>query len=730
MEVQPYEAEAIRNREIFFKMVFGQNEGIVCIAYASANKKEFREEFFTYPDQLDKMLETIHDKHKDHNMYFCPQLLGEKKRHKENVILAPNVWSDLDTCDPGNLLVEPTIIIESSPGRYQGYWVMEKPLKPEVAEDLSRRIAYKHAEDGADRSGWDLTQLLRIPVTYNYKYRQQDQRPIVRVISATRSLYRMADFKDYPESPSYLTTEFPMPDADDLPQDADELLQQRRLILNPMIWRLYDEEPDGDWSKALWNLQMLLFEANFTRDEVFVVARNSACNKYKRDKRPEALLWKEVCRAEAKANLNHQLLVPDPEKVAKLLSDEEQEIVEKAEPTFIDRYIKWASSLGDAAPQYHQAGAFICLSSLLCGSVRLPTSYGAIIPNIWFMILADTTLTRKSTSMDIATDLLEDVDPDLVMATDGSLEGLLTSLSNRPGKPSIFLRDEFSGLLEQMTKKDYMAGMPELLTKLYDGKMQKRILRKEVVEVRDPRLLMFAGGIKNKITSLLTFEHVSSGFMPRFVFITAESDIKRVKPLGPPTTKTTGGRDEILNELQDMYTHYNRMEEVHVEKLQTTLSRKMITEASLTPEAWFRYNQLESGLLELGLQSELPEIMTPVGDRLAKSILKAAVLIAASKARSRDVVVEIEDLLRAISYGQQWYMHSVEVMNNVGKNSSERALDKILEAVHRRGNIPRSKLMQSYHLTAQQTDMILNTLEQRGQITRQRRGRTEMIMSI
>src|SRR6185295_16082845 len=166
-------------------------------------------------------------------------------------------------------------------------------------------------------------------------------------------------------------------------------------------------------------------------------------------------------------------------------------------------------TLGDAAWQYHQAGAFVALSSLLAGSVRLPTSFGTVIPNLWFMILADTTLTRKSTAMDLVMDLLLEIDTDCVLATDGSIEGLMTSLSMRPGRASIFLRDEFSGLLDAMVRKDYYAGMAETFTKLYDGKFQKRILRKDIIEVKDPVLIFFAGGIKNKTMSLVTHEQVS-----------------------------------------------------------------------------------------------------------------------------------------------------------------------------------------------------------------------------
>jgi hypothetical protein len=191
-----------------------------------------------------------------------------------------------------------------------------------------------------------------------------------------------------------------------------------------------------------------------------------------------------------------------------LLTDEERSLAEKSS-TIVEEYIDWAKDLGDAAWQYHQAGAFVILSSLLAGSVRLPTSYGTVVPNLWFMILADTTLTRKTTAMDVAMDVIQEIDSDAVLATDGSIEGLFTSLSMRPGRPSVFLRDEFSGLLESMSRKDYYAGMAETLTKLYDGKFQKRVLRKETIEVRDPVLIVFAGGIRERVLGLLTHEHVA-----------------------------------------------------------------------------------------------------------------------------------------------------------------------------------------------------------------------------
>lgn len=364
------------------------------------------------------------------------------------------------------------------------------------------------------------------------------------------------------------------------------------------------------------------------------------------------------------------------------------------------------------------------LSAIMCGRVSLPTSFGTIIPNLWFMLLADTTLTRKSTAMDIAVDLLAEVDADTIMATDGSLEGLLQGLSMRPGVPSIFLRDEFTGLLEAMTKKDYMAGMAEMLTKLYDGKFQKRILRKEIIEIRDPCLITFAGGIRSKTQQLLTFEHIASGFIPRFVFLTAESDVSKVKPLGPPIIRDMTVRNDLLGEIRQMHSHYCQTVEVSVGNAAIQLApvpRKW--KCSLTPEAWARYGKFESALLDAGVKSEHPDLMTPLYARLGVSALKAAVLLAASGSREPEIVIEEIDILHAISYADKWRQYAIDVVNGVGMTQGERELERVYMSIRKQPGISRSNLMQAHHMTARNADAVFTTLEQRGMIVPNKMGK-------
>lgn len=710
--------------EIFFKYLFGPSvQGYVCLASLTKSRSGWKDSFFQWPVQIDDMIDFVAKRINTHNLYVCPQILSKPIRRKEFVKTCPSAWADLDGCNPDECIVKPTISIKSSEGRYQAYWVFEDSLPAEEAESISQRIAYYHAFQGADKSGWDLTQMLRIPHTHNYNHGSSTE--VVEVLNISRSKYRIEDFEKYPEIVKNKVEQLDIPQhlGD---QTGEDILEKYGEVLPPQVDFLFHNIPDSDsWSESLWKLQMFCFEAGLSAEEVYLIARDSSCNKYKRDNKSMEYLWKEVCRSQAKHAETAKLTAPQGTDQPPLLTSTECDRVlsNKAGGDFVDDYIKWAKSLGDAAPQYHQAGAFVILSALLGGSVRLPTSFGTMKPNLWFMILADTTLTRKSTAMDIAMDLIEEVDSGAILATDGSIEGLMGSLSTRPGQPSVFLRDEFSGLLESITKKDYYAGMAETLTKLYDGKLQKRVLKKEVIEVKDPVLVLFAGGIRSKVCGLLTIEHISSGFVPRFVFITAESDVSRVQPLGPPTQPNTTGRKDMLSRMREMHTHYALEPKLVTIEGRLQYHAPPHWEAKLTPEAWHRYNVLESDMMKAGLASDQPEIMTPMYDRLCKSTLKAAVLIASSRQRpeiGEEVEVARDDLLRAISLAEEWREYGNMIIKDVGITQNEKEFQRILEAVIRKPGVSRSQLMQNHHLTARAADAIFSTLEQRGLINRHR----------
>lgn len=721
--------EAAEKRDKFLGLLFKETEGFVCISRKRPNSRAWFDDYFKWPN--DRLLIQAHIRRFfDWDLYFCPALLDERKLSKETIRDCPVAWADLDTCDPEHLLVLATFEIESSPGRYQAYWLFEEFMAPLTAEDISRRIAYQHKDQGADVSGWDLTQRLRIPFTNNYKYGGTGEAPLVTIIKARNVQYTPQNFSPYPDVKGFEYTQVEFPN--ELP-DSNDVLMAHRYDLHPHVFTLFSQEPkvkdgDGGWSKYLWQLELLLFESGLKREEVFVVARDSACNKYKRDGRSEVLLWREVCRAEHQIEVRAKEFGPAAKDLTPLLSEGDRSACEQTQ-SIIEEYVEWAKTTGDAAVQYHQAGAFVVLSALLSGSVRLPTSFGNIIPNLWFLILADTTLTRKTTAMDLATDLLTEIDSDAILATDGSIEGLFSSLAMRPGRPSVFLRDEFSGMVDMMNKREYYAGMAETLTKMYDGKFQKRVLRRETIEVREPVLIFFAGGIKDRVQQLLTFEQVASGFIPRFIVISAESDVTQLKPLGPPSTQNLAERMALIQKLTTIREGVTKHTAVTTSDGRVHTSKKY-AEAHLTPDAWLLYNKLESQMLASGLDSDHADLLTPCFDRLSKSGLKASVLLAAARAQEGKVSVDVEDVTRAFYYVEQWRAHTLTLLRNIGNTTTERQIDTIRRAVLRQPGIMRSRLMAAYHLTKRDADNILDTLEQRGHINRQRVGKGERIFAM
>jgi hypothetical protein len=109
-------------------------------------------------------VEDFISENRDKNIYFCPHGFTERRRLEKYAVMPNLLWADLDEADPKDIKVKPTIAIESSPGRFVGLWFLEDTPRD---KQLNRRLTYFI---GADKGGWDMTQVLRVPGTTNYKY--------------------------------------------------------------------------------------------------------------------------------------------------------------------------------------------------------------------------------------------------------------------------------------------------------------------------------------------------------------------------------------------------------------------------------------------------------------------------------------------------------------------------------------------------------------------------------
>tara|TARA_R110002049_G_scaffold137350_2_gene297358 strand:- start:40477 stop:41289 length:813 start_codon:yes stop_codon:yes gene_type:complete len=104
---------------------------------------------------------------KHYDLYFCPNPFLASRRLARNALQTRYAWADIDDANPEKFEPQPNILWSTSPGRHQGLWLWGETLEPTDAEAVSRYLAYKF---GADKSGWDINQVLRVPHTSNHKY--------------------------------------------------------------------------------------------------------------------------------------------------------------------------------------------------------------------------------------------------------------------------------------------------------------------------------------------------------------------------------------------------------------------------------------------------------------------------------------------------------------------------------------------------------------------------------
>jgi hypothetical protein len=232
----------------------------------------------------------------EEDLYFSVAQFSEEGRNIDATMSSHWLWADLDRVGPDDCAVlglTPTVCWESSPWRFQALWKLNAKLKPEPLARLNKALTYAI---GADRGGWDLTQVLRPVGTHNWKH---PGAPEVLLVYDDGPEYDWRELKDQlkvtkPGS-AQAQERFRIDKRDKIPARARALLNTPR-----------DRVVDGERSNTLWRLNCSLAEAGFEEDQIFDLVESCAWNKWPRHPH---LLKKDIARAVAK-------VLEDREKIA------------------------------------------------------------------------------------------------------------------------------------------------------------------------------------------------------------------------------------------------------------------------------------------------------------------------------------------------------------------------------------------------------------------------------
>ena len=253
----------------------------------AARRKNYHEgRAFRWPRERGAILEHLKS-HETDDLYFAPSLFNGKRRIEEQAEAERALWADLDPVNPRGLgNRRPTIAWESSPGRYQGVWLLSTMRQgASWAGKENHRLT---VEIGADPSGWDTTQLLRVPGRPNFKpdYRNTDGSPAPgKLLWLDGPRYTWSDFDDLPEVGKVGNG------ADDVDLLDEGLIsgvdrhavwaRVRLRVSKPVREYMGARTAEGaDRSDILWQIERDLADAGCSLAEIVAVVRHTVWNKY------------------------------------------------------------------------------------------------------------------------------------------------------------------------------------------------------------------------------------------------------------------------------------------------------------------------------------------------------------------------------------------------------------------------------------------------------------------
>jgi hypothetical protein len=671
----------------FFEFLHQDNTGLAVIAMLGSSGQLTNQKFFSWPEQAEQLLAYV-AANAPKDVYTSGTLFKGTRARKTNAKAVSFVHADADTFNTDDARVPPSMVVQSSPGKTQLWWLIEDTCDPARIEPLSHAVSLAHPKDttGLD-DGWAVNKLMRVPGTTNLKYDE----PHTVTMEITGQTYTLQDFEAVypPAEASHITNK----DMGTLPSKGEAM---KSLRSSPALMQLLNRKDvhGVDRSDALFLLEQELFRCGASDEAAFVICKEHPFNKFEADGKygADELLWSDIQRARHKSEsgapveadtqeIQDAQITVEPSKKHQMVDFLTAVEKDQMAPTFVDDYLAWAASKTDAAHEYHIAGAFTLLSTVFSDYGHAAPKFGPLSLNLWFMVLGSTTRSRKSTTRDMMLKFIKGLSDDenyrYDLGSDFTGEALDNALLERPNRSALLHRDEFQGLLQEMRSKSYMSGMASKMTDLYGGTVSGKLRatgdQKRRASV-NTALVFYAMGIKDQVADVLTEDDFQSGFLTRFIYVMADApkrtaqsdylhqaDLGEVKQGDPVFTS-------MLKRLETAREHWDSFVEVDGP-----------TQAvPCAPDAWSRLNKFITDVLDAAEGHEKAAIIEASSQRLTLSILKAATLLAMFDCCDQ---VELPHMLAAINYCSTWFVHMVEMANEVSSSlwrKKQNAIEELL----------------------------------------------------
>lgn len=715
-------------------MFAGIEVGYVDVARTSdprepgASRPIDKHQWFDMAFQRDELLAYV-EQHSDEDLYYAVSAYGKPLRAKDDELgLCRVVYADADGFHPDGFRIPPSISVESSPGHWHCYWVLDRVYGQVECARVSMKLPKAH---GIDASSGIQTKLLRVPGSVNTKYGHShtvtayvdggDVVPLYTLAELDAAYTDVVSPMDYavPDvaSPSEWPAKFDV--LDKVP--ADERIEWL------LAWDKRTADDPDKRSEHRWELIRRLMElSTLTPEEITSLVWEAPVSEHYREQgRGIDHLWKfDILPALAKQAPTEVEPLPQStvDDVQFLTADEL--IAVMSEPGFIERWeeVNYESLHPKTPNQYIRLNGYMLLASALGNKVQImpPGTTRTIYCNVYALNLGPTT-SGKSEALFLVRRYLKAVSKnvgyDVIVGSNATAEGLIKALKGADGQTRMMVTDEVSGKFRQWQGSASMAHMREAELEIYDGYLPKNLRAGEGAgNTEDVRLAFsqYMMGVSDEVEALLDRGFLRSGYIPRCIVVKAErmpfdsTELLSIEQGDPDQSQDFDPKPKQWAERFADTARYNQ---------RFGHNGKYI--ARFTDEAWMRFLEFRAGLLSMAEQHDDPDVVRPMAIRFAISCQKMMALLAFER---RSGLVEMVDVLRVLQDAEHWWLWAMELVQGVQDSQFARQQNEVVEWLTARGGKAKvSDFHNKFHgLPMRERLEILDSLQRRGVVSESR----------
>lgn len=644
------------------------------------------QKWYHSPEDFEQILSYV-EENNSWDVYVSPASYTMESRALDNVQNVRTAWLDADSCELENLRVEPTWKVQSSPGRWQAWWVLDKEYPATEVAHLVKKISYAHRDQGADVSSWAANKLMRVPGSVNSNHGF----PMQVTAKNTGLVYTLADLTDaYSDvvvsAPrlNHASSESHVNDPGDLPDYPSTLAKLPSALLKTATTQVKEGSNRSDLRYRL--LCDLFRFGELTYDEVLSIAWHApASSKWSmEDPRGIAGLTFEADKAFSEIEYENEMRenTPRPEDrqssipSIRLLKEAERIRLPKLH-NFVTDYMDWASTKSSVNnPPYDLMNAWVALSMMYGPHFFIPYENGDRYLNLYTFTLGQTTSGKtqaKTRLMKVASECFGDEDYNL--GGNMSPEALAAKLLDREEELSFINKDEVHGWLKSLVdpRGGYTTGLVEDFAELHDGYLPP-VLRKSMKEKSGKStrvcVVMHLMGTPEEVVKVLTRDLFKSGFLARFIWCIGNP--RNVTKQSLKTKLRTGPRaQQAFDETVQKWS---------LER-QNMIGSGMSQPIDLS-EVVTRLDEAGWDLVRLVNENDPNyDILNPSLTRLSDTLKKACGLLAVADGRT---YVTEDDVIFVLDQAETWAANLISIGSQISASEFEMECDEIERFVESR----------------------------------------------